>query len=202
LKKAGLNEGPLGRFAQQVREVSKALQARHGLPIEEAREKALDIILGGRDTAPAPKRRSIAFLMHQGGPPWLPPAECADAFGISRRTIERWAARGCMLALPSGHVSHIRLRTRPGHVRGRAGRLLSAAQVQILIAARAQLSAPGRKLPALRGNPAAILGPITPKLAANMWRCTRALTLLRGVTDKDMLRRLQQQVGLLIRKRL
>ena len=202
MKKPALNEGILGRFPQQVREIAKALQARHGIPNEEARERALEIVLGGRDTAAAPRRRSGSSLLRQGGPPWQPLAECADAFGISRRTLERWAARGCLLALPSGHVSHIRLRTRPGSARGKGGRLVSAAQVQLLLGARAQLAAPGRKLPAPRGNFAAMLGPITPKLAANMWRCTRALTLLRGVTDKDMLRRLQQQVGLLIRKRL
>lgn len=199
MKKAGLNEGMVAGFTRQVREVAKALQARHGLPVEEARGRALDILLGGRDTAAAPRRPAVSVLLRQGGPPWQPLAKCADGFGISRRTLERWAARGCLLALPSGHVSHIRLRTRPAGAAA-GGRLVSAPQVQLLLGARAQLAAPGRKLPAPRGNFAAMLGPITPKLAANMWRCTRALTLLRGVTDRDMLRRLQQQVGLLIRR--
>lgn len=187
---------------QRLVEVSRALQARHGLTLKEAREHALSILLhGGRDNEPVPRVPRADIAIRQGGPPWERLATAAAGFGISRRTLERWAKHGCAVTLPSGHVSSVRLRTRPLYGRGKPGVLVSLPQVQFLLQARSQLKAPGRQLPLVRGNLAAMPGPITPQAARDMWRCQRALILLRGVTDPDMLDRLQIQIGLLKRRR-
>jgi hypothetical protein len=185
---------------QQLLEISKALQVRHGFTIEEAREQALHIILGGRDTTAVTKMPRADTDLRKAGVVWKPLAEAAAGFGISRRTLERWARYGCALPLNSGHVSFIKLKTRPAHRHGRPGKLVSLEQVQKLLYVRAKVAGPGRKLPAVRGEIVSV-PPITPQLASNMWRCSRAITLLRGVTDADMLDRTQMQVGLLIRKR-
>ena len=184
---------------QQLLEISKALQVRHGLTIEEAREQALQIILGGRDTAPVGKMPRADTDLRKAGVVWKPLAEAAAGFGISRRTLERWARYGCALPLLSGHVSLIKLKTRPAHRYGRPGKLVSLEQVQKLLITRVRVAGPGRRLPAARSEIDKV-PPITPQLASNMWRCTRAITLLRGVTDAVMLDRTQMQVGLLIRK--
>ena len=185
---------------QQLLEISKALQVRHGFTIEEAREQALQIILGGRDTTAVTKMPRADTDLRKAGVVWKPLAEAATGFGISRRTLERWARYGFALPLNSGHVSFIKLKTRPAHRHGRPGKLVSLEQVQKLLYVRAKVAGPGRTLPAVRGEIVSV-PPITPQLASNMWRCSRAITLLRGVTDADMLDRTQMQVGLLIRKR-
>jgi len=192
----------VANLKQRLVEVSKALQARHGYTTEEAREQALLILLhSGRDNKPVPRPPRADIAVRQGGPPWERLATAAAGFGISRRTLERWARHGCSITLPSGHVSLIRLRTRPLHGRGKPGWMVSLPQIQYLLSARSQIKAPGRQLPVFRGKLPVAPGPVNAQAARDRWRCQRALVLLRGVTDPDMLDRLQIQIGLLKRRR-
>lgn len=180
---------------------SLVLQKYKGIPIQEAREQALEMVLGTGPTAQqAIKKPRSDYNLRKGGPPWVTIASAADSFGISRRTIERWVRCGCTIVLESGQVLNIVIKRRHKNTGGR-GWLVSLAQLQLLLLARKITHSPGRKLPGVRVDQTFLPQTLDEKAAKNMWRCGRAFTLLRGVTDAEMLRRVQTQLGLLIRRR-
>lgn len=180
---------------------SLVLQKYKGIPIQEAREQALEMVLGTGPTAQqALKKPRPDYNLRKGGPPWATIASAAVSFGISRRTIERWVRCGCTIVLESGQVLNIAIKRRHKNTDGR-GWLVSLAQLQLLLLARKITHSPGRQLPGVRVDQTFLPQTLDEQAAKNMWRCGRAFTLLRGVTNAEMLRRVQTQIGLLIRRR-
>ena len=179
-----------------VKLFSFILQKGYGHTTEEAREKALEMVLGARQTKQyAPKPPRADHVLRQGGPPWVTISRAADSFGISRRTIERWVRSGCNIVLPSGQVLSIALKQRPMSASSR-GCMVSLAQLQQLILHRQNKKTPGRQLPIVRINKTYMPKVLDGQAAKNMWRCGRAVTLLRGVTDVEMLRQVRDQISL------
>ena len=180
--------------------LAHVLQKQRGLTIEDAKHEALALVLGPVHLHAVPKKTRGDWALKGGGRPWASVADAAGEFGISRRTIERWLKSGCTLVLESGHVVTIPLKKRVKSASGR-GSLVSLPQLQELIRARSNASSPGRKLPKKTFLAAQTDIKINPQTAKNMWRCRRAITLLRGVTDAFMLRTIQNQISLQIRRR-
>jgi len=180
--------------------LAHVLQKQKGLTTEEARAEALSMVLGTGSIEEASKKIRGDRALKVGGPPWATVAEAAQVFGISRRTIERWLKSGCTIALETGHVVTIPLRRLAKSAKAR-GSLVSLRQVQELIAARAKASTPGRTLPAKNYPVKQAQEKINLQTAKNIWRCRRAITLLCGVTDASMLRTIQNQISLQIRRR-
>ena len=201
-----LSENPLkmiesiGGLKVIVPVLAHVLQKQRGLTIEDAKDEALALVLGPVHLHAVPKKTRGDWALKSGGPPWASVADAAGEFGISRRTIERWLKSGCTLVLESGHVVTIPLKKRVKSASGR-GSLVSLPQLQELIRARSNASSPGRKLPKKTFLAAQADIKINPQTAKNMWRCRRAITLLRGVTDAFMLRTIQNQISLQIRRR-
>jgi len=207
LNKPVLSENPLkmiesiGGLKVIVPVLAQVLQKQRGLTIEEAKDEALALVLGPVHVPRGFKKEPRGdWALKGGGPPWASVADAAGEFGISRRTIERWLKSGCTLVLKSGHVVTIPLKKRVKSSSGR-GSLVSLPQLQELIRARSDASSPGRKLPKKTFLAAQADNKINPQTAKNMWRCRRAITLLRGVTDAFMLRTIQNQISLQIRRR-